>query len=143
MQIDIEKIVPVENADGIFLAPEGEQVLLDVLEVERQLEDVKQAIKEQLARRAAEINPNFKMIQGEKVKVYYRQYGTRYVVEPGLEEKVPVELVQTEVKYRLKISELEGWIEQHGGKLPYGVRSAEREKQITFALVKEGDGDGE
>ena len=82
MKIEIEKIEEiVAKGDEIFLSPEGEKVLLDLLEIEQQLKAAKDLIREKLEKKALSIDKNFKKIQGDKVKVYYRSFGSKYYID--------------------------------------------------------------
>ena len=138
MNIDIEKIQAITKGDEIFLSPEGEKALLDIIEVENQIKEVKDRIKQQLEQTGLKVNPNFKMIQGDKIRVYYRSFGSRYFIEPGREKEVPAELVEEKVSLKLNIKELDKWVTEKGA-LPFGVAESDRNKQITFRLRKEAD----
>jgi len=141
MKIEIEKIKQLkEDAGQIFLEPEGEEVLLQFLEIKKQVEEAEKAIKATLEETALKISDEFKSIQGDNIKVYYRFFGSRYTLEPGLEDQVPKELVEEKIKYSLKTKELEEYIEQKNG-IPYGVRETDRQKQITFKLKGEVEND--
>lgn len=139
MIIDIEKITDLKGkGDEIFFTPEGEQVLMTVLEVERQLEEAKDKIKEALEQTALSISPNFRSIEGENVKVYYRAFGSRFRIDEQYADKIPASLVETKTVHTLKPKEVEKWAKEHGS-LPLGVNLTERNKQISFKFKNDAD----
>lgn len=139
MVIDIEKIKDLKgNGDEIFFSPEGEQVLMTLLEVEKQLEDARAKIKEALEETALKISPNFRSIEGENVKVYYRSFGSRFRIDEANMDRIPADLIEQKTVYSLKPKEVEKWAKEHGS-LPLGVNLAERNKQITFKFKNDTD----
>lgn len=133
--IDIEKIDGlVAEGDKIFLTPEGETVLEDFLKIKNQVEEAEILIKERLKTKALEVAPDFKSIQSDKIKVFYRAYGSKYFVEgdfgPQLEGQ---ELATTKLTYSLDTKAVEKFASETGG-LPQGVGVNDREKQISFSL---------
>ena len=142
MKIDIEKLAKlVKDADQIVFSAEGEKVLVKILEIEKQVEDAKKAAKAKLEESALKLNPNFSSIRGDKVKVYYRVFGTKYKIDESLVAKVPKELYNSKVSYYAGSKAIDAWAEEHKG-LPQGVIEPERIKQLTFSL-KNGEEDAE
>ncbi len=135
MKVDIEKLDQItKSADGIFLEPEAEQVLLDLLEIEKQLEDAKEAVKAKLEKAALELDPNFSSIQSDRVRVYYRQYGHKYSIDESLVDQLPESLYKRNIKYSANSDEVDKWAEEHGG-LPNGIIKNERPKSISISEI--------
>ena len=96
MNIDIENLNKLTSeADKIFVSAEGEETLVKLLEIQMQVEHAIDTAKQILEKKALEINPNFSSIQADKVKVYYRSYGSRYKINEEELEKIP-SLLQSE-----------------------------------------------
>ena len=134
MKIDIDQLDKlVIEADKIFLTPEGEKVLVKLLEIRQQVEDAIDAAKKKLEETGLKIDPNFSSIQADKVKVYFRAFGARYKVDPSLVDKLPKELYEVSTKYNAVAEEVEKYANEHKG-LPLGIIEAERDKTISFSL---------
>lgn len=138
MNIPIEKLTKlISKADDIFLSADGEQVLIDLLTIQTQVEDAITQAKAKLEAAALKANPNFSSIQANKIKVYYRAYGSKYYVDEANINLAPKEFytVESKVTYKIDTKALEKNIEQTG-KVPAGIIEVERKKQLTFAIKK-------
>lgn len=144
-QINIEKLAKITaKADEIFLSPEGEQVLVDLLEIQAQVETAIDEAKKKLEAAALKANPNFSSIQANKVKVYYRAYGAKYYIDEAQINLAPKELYQIESKvtYKIDTKGVEKWVDQNGH-MPAGIKEVERNKSITFSLKNSKGGENE
>lgn len=142
--IDIDKLNElVVKADEIFLTPEGEKVLIKLLEIQDQVEKAIDEAKAKLETAALKANPNFSSIQANKIKVYYRAFGAKYYMDENNLHMAPKELYSAEEKitYKIDSKAVDKWIDQHGG-LPTGIIEVDRKKSITFTL-KEKSNDNE
>ena len=139
MTIDVEKLEQLKlEADKIFISAEGEQVLLDLLEIQKQVEDAIDTAKAKLEETALKLNPNFKSIQSDKIKVYYRSFGSQYKIDESLIAELPKEFYEVKHSYSPNAEAIEKFVQEKGG-LPMGVIEPERPKKITFTL-KEKNG---
>lgn len=135
-QIDVEKLAQLTaDADKIFLSSDGEQVLVDLLTIQQQVEAAIDAAKAKLEETGKKLNPDFSSIQGDKVKVYYRQYGSKYKLDEALIKYVPAKLYTSKTVYSPDAKAIEEYIDEHKG-LPQGVLTPERPKTISFSLKK-------
>lgn len=134
MNIEIEKLQQlVTDSDKIFLSSEGEEVLVQILNIQKQVEHALETAKQMLEKKALEINPNFSSIQADKVKVYYRSYGARYRIDENYLDKVPSRLYKTSIRYDVIAEEVEKFADEKGG-LPMGINEVERPKSLSFSL---------
>lgn len=144
-QINIEKLGELTaKADEIFLSPAGEQVLIDLLEIQAQVEAAIDEAKKKLEATALKTNPNFSSIQADKVKVYYRAYGSKFYIDEAQVNLAPKELYQVENKvvYKIDTKAVEKWADAHGG-MPTGIKEVERTKSISISLKNsKGDDNG-
>lgn len=134
--INLDKLTQLTaDAGHIFLKSEGEEVLIQLLEIQKQVEDAITEAKNILEKTALSVDPNFSSIQGNKVKVYYRAYGTRYYLDEAQANMAPKELytVETKVVTKVDAKAVEKWVKEKGG-MPVGIKEAERNKSLTFSL---------
>lgn len=135
MNIAIERIDKlISEADKIFLDADGENVLVELLEIQKQVEDAIDQAKSILEEKALKLDPNFASIQGDKVKVYYRSYGSKYIIDESNLSKLPKELYNTKVKYEPDSKAIDNYINENEGKIPLGIIEKERTKQISISL---------
>lgn len=136
-QIDIEKLKELNReADKIFLTPQGEDVLVQLLEIRDQVEQAINEAEAKLEETALKIDPNFTSIQADRVKVFYRAYGLKYKVDESRVDSIPKELYKTVTKYSPDSKAIEKWTEEHKG-LPEGIIETERTKSLKFSLKNE------
>lgn len=137
MQVEIEKLEQLTvEADKIFLTPEGEETLVKLLDIQKQVEQAIDAAKLKLEQAALKLNPNFSSIQADKIKVYYRAYGAKYRIDPTNIDRCPKELYKTSVTYNVDSAAVEKWTEEHKG-MPVGINEVERTKSLSFSLKNE------
>lgn len=137
MNIDIEKLAQLTaEADKIFLTPEGEEVLVKLLEIQKQVELAIDTAKQKLEQKALELNPNFSSIQADKIKVSYRSYGAKYRVDENNLDKLQSNFYKVRKAYDVISSEVEKWVDEHKG-LPLGINEVERPKSLSFSLKGE------
>ena len=143
MNIEIEKLSKlVADADKIFIEPEGEEVLIQLLEIQKQVEDAIDQAKEILKETALKTNPNFRSIRADRVKVYFRQFGPKYRIDESHVQDLPKELYEIETKVKAKPKAIESWVEEHKG-LPLGIIEPEREKKISFSMKGDSSDESE
>lgn len=137
MLINIEKLPQlIEKADSIFISSDGEDILIQLLDLQQQIEDAIDEAKAKIEAKALELDPNFASIQGDRVKVYYRAYGSKYIIEPDRIADVPKELYNTKIKYEADSKAIDAFINEHEGKVPLGIIEKDREKQLSITLKK-------
>jgi len=137
MNIKIEELeVLTKQADSIFLTPDGELTLLKLLDIQEQVENAVKEAKAKLEAAALALDPDFSSIQGSKIKVSYRAYGSRYAIDetlpaaslaPGLVTKKEVVSINTEA--------VDDFIKANGG-LPFGIFEPVRNKTISISVKK-------
>lgn len=133
-QIDIEKLKELTaDAGKIFLTPTGEETLVQLLEIQAQVEAAIDEAEKTLEEAALKLDPNFTSIQADKIKVFYRAYGSKYYIDETRIAEVPKELYTEKISYSLDSKGVEKWAEEHKG-LPIGVVEKERTKSLKFTL---------
>ena len=136
MEIKVEKLNKLtKKADEIFLSAEGEQVLVQLLEIRDQVDKAIADAEEKLEKKALKLNPNFKSIQGDLVKVSYRSYGSRYYVDESLLTELDPELYKEVKRYSVNTKAVDKWVKEHKG-MPVGIVEVERKKSLKFGLKR-------
>lgn len=141
---NLEKLV--QDADKILMEPDGEQVLVDLLSIRDRVEDAIKRAKEKLSASALAINPDFKSVQADRVKVSFRAYTARYGIDQQNLDQLPEGFYKkTEVvRYTANSKEIDKFYKAHGA-LPLGVYEREREKKLSFdfkdRITKEENGE--
>lgn len=136
--IDTDEIaILVNEADEIFIDPNGEERLLKLLEIEQMVKNAVDDAKDKLEAKALEINPNFRSIRGDLVKVSYRAFGSAYDYdEKQLDHLVEYDFIQRNNKYTLNTKAIKAYIKEVGH-LPSGITPKPRPKKI---VIKGQDG---
>ena len=136
MEIKVEKLSKlVKKADEIFLTAEGEEVLVQLLEIRDQVEKAIDEAETKLEATALKLNPNFKSIQSDRVKVYYRAYGSRYYVDESRLTELDPELYKVVKRYSVETKAVDKWVKEHKG-MPVGIVEVDRKKSLKFGLKK-------
>ena len=136
MTIEIETLDQlVTDADKIFLTPEGEKTLVKLLKLQEQIENAITEAETRLEATALKLNPDFNSIQADKIKVYYRAYGSKYYLDEMQIDLTPKELYGAKVKtvYTIDTKAVEKWTNEHKG-MPVGIKEVERKKSLKFSL---------
>lgn len=137
MNIQIEKLDKlVKESDSIFLGSEGEEVLVQLLELRDKIEEAIDEAELRLEQTALKLDPNFKSIQADKIKVYYRTYGHKYSIDDTRVNELPKNLYKTTIKYAPESKEIDKYIEENK-KIPLGIIENDRKKTLTFKLKNE------
>jgi hypothetical protein len=136
MEIKIENLNKlVKDADKIFMTPDGEKVLLDLLELQDRVAEAISSAKTTLASTALKLSKDFSSIQGDKVKVYFRAYGAKYIIDESRAKNLPKQFYTETIRKAINTPEVDSFVAEHGG-LPDGIAEPERVKQISFSKKK-------
>jgi len=122
----------ITEGKDIFLKSEGEEALLKLLDLQEAIEGAIDEAKRVLEAEALKLDPQFKSIQSDNVRVYYRTYGSRYKLDESKVATLPANLYTTRTSYTVNTKEVEAFAKEKGG-LPDGILEPERTKQLTFS----------
>lgn len=132
--LDLDQIKDLAmDADKIFLSAEGEEVLVKLLDAQKQIEDALTTAKAILEEEGLKRNPNFKGIQADKIRIGYRYFGAEYKIDEANIDKLPQQLYTAKTTYAVNNDELADYLETHKG-LPLGILQNERKKTITITV---------
>jgi len=133
--IDLSKLHNlVKDSDKILFSPDGENTILQILELKKTIEDAEKAAKKLIETAALKLDKNFTSVQSDNLRVSYRAYGSRYKIDISHIEKLPVKLYKVIKKFSPIPSEIDEYADEKG--LPLGIIENEREKKISFSVKK-------
>ena len=121
-----------KESDQILISQKGERVLLKLIEIEEQIKEAIKEAKENIKTSALKLNKNFTSVQGDKIKVAFRAYGMRYGIDQSYADKLPKRLIKKVVRLNPDTQAIDDYLDEHG-KLPLGVLTPKREKQIVIS----------
>ena len=134
---DLEKLS--SEGEKIFLKPEAETALLKILELEEKIKEVKEQARKALEEAALKYNPNFKSITADNLKIYYRSYGSKYLIDESQIKEIDPSIYSTEVEAipqnGLSIDEISGKLSSLG----WAVKSSDREGIVKYSVARVAD----
>lgn len=137
IKLDLSKLENiVANADKMLLNPDGEKVLLQLLEIESQVEDAVKQARAKIEETALKIDPNFTTIVGDNVRISYVARGAKYFLDEKNINDVPKELYEIKTSFSVNSDAVDKFIKKTGG-LPLGINAPERTKSLTITAKKE------
>lgn len=124
----------VKTADKIVFSPEGEETLVNLITIQKQVEDALDNAKLIIESAALKQDPNFMSVQGDKVKVSYRSYGARFKIDESFISQIPENLYTKKTNY----TPIPEAVEKHAAEkgMPLGIIEPERKKQIIITAKK-------
>lgn len=128
----------VEQAGKLVTTPEAENAILTLLDMQEQIKLALEHVKEKVAQDGLKLDPNFKSIQGDKIKASYRLYGSKYGIDKKYIEELPEGLYKTSVRYDANGAAIDKWLEDHD-QLPLGIYMTPRAKQISIRVTGVND----
>ncbi|MGB4971216.1 MAG: hypothetical protein WBO32_01070 [Cyclobacteriaceae bacterium] len=159
---DLDELI--QKADEIFVTAKGEEMLKKLLTVQDIITDAIAQAKIRLESAGLKMSKDFKSIQADEIKVSYRSYGTKFIIDPTQIDLIPPELIQKkvtvtgdsltpELELQLKSAgfnistsyeiidtkNVEKFIKAHRS-LPAGITAPERKKTISIGWKKKSKG---
>lgn len=139
MIIEIENINElVCDADKIVLSNDGEKAIIQLLKLQKQIEQALTTAKMMVEKKALELNPNLKSITSDNLRISYRQYGSKYRIDESFFEKLDPSFYKIRKAYDVVADEVEKYCEEHKS-LPIGINEVDRPKTLSFSLKGEKD----
>lgn len=132
-----EKDLIVKDGDKFLVSKEGEGALVRFYELKRKVEEAEKKLKEMIKEKMN--TEKITKVEGEKVKIIRRFFGSRYKVkEPELVKQSGFGKVK---EYVIPDTEaIEVYLEETG-KLPEGIEKNEREEQVVISLINKENED--
>lgn len=130
-----EKDLIVKDGDKFLISKEGEEVLVRFYELKRKVEEAEKKLKEMIKEKM--ISEKITKVEGEKVKIIRRYFGSRYKVkEPELVKQMGFGKVK---EYVIPDNEAIEIYLKETGQLPEGIEKNERQEQVIINLIEENE----
>jgi len=118
------------EAGKLVFKKEAEEELVKLLEIKKKIDETIEKVKEQIKQAGESILPNFKGVEGRRVKAIYSYHGAKYEIQDpqkaqGFYRIVVYEKPDTET--------IDNYVKEYG-ELPEGVVAKEREKRLSLRL---------
>jgi len=130
---DLELLV--QGSKSIAIHPQGEQLLIQLLElkekVDKAIEDAKSILKVAIE----EVDPDLTSISSDNIKVMHRVYGLKYSLDSNLVDQMDEKFVKRKVSYSPNTKEIDNEIGKNGT-IPNGVIINDRNKTVSITLKK-------
>jgi hypothetical protein len=121
-----------ESCELIF-KKEAEEQLIKLLEIKKQIDEVIENVKEKIKQAGESILPNFKGVEGKRVKAIYSYHGSKYEIQ----DKEKARGFYQEVVYvKPDTKTIDNYVKEVG-ELPEGIITKEREKSLSLRLKEE------
>lgn len=131
--IDSDEVSKVcQNGSEFYLEPEAEKSLARLLDIQQQINEFVEKVKENIETNATSIDPNFTGLKGDLVKIEYHETGARYAIEQP--EIVEQAFITTKTTQSLNLKAVERY-ELENGSLPLGVERLHRAKKLIIKRV--------
>lgn len=117
------------DAQTFALNADAEKSIVRLLDIQEQLGEFIEQVKQGIVERAQEVDPNFTSITGDKIKIEYRETGAKY----GLIDNETVEgrFVTLTERMTVNTEAVEQYWQQYEV-LPAGVVRKERKKTLII-----------
>lgn len=122
------------DSKNILLSPEAENSILALLDIQEQIELAIDEAKKSIEEEALKLNPNFSSVKSDKVKVFYRAYGARFLIDESKLEQLPVDFYTKVTKISANTKAIEKY-EKENETVPDGVIETERKKSISISKI--------
>lgn len=136
ISVDMDELqLLVQQGKEIFVTFDAEKSILKLLKIQEQVDAAVEYVKQKIAEAGEAYNPNFTSIKGDALRISYRQFGGKYVIDETRVQELPQDLYKTRVSYSADAKAVDKWAEENGG-LPLGISERERAKKISITIKK-------
>ncbi len=137
--IDISDL-QIEFADGMAtLTKESQEQLEKLLEAKQAIAELEAEAKAKIAEKLDELEKEMgstpMLTKAGRVRIYYRQYGEKYVIDSSRKDEIPARFYDVETRYKVVSDELEKYLDEFG-KVPLGIDMPDRKKVVSIRLAE-------
>ena len=117
------------DAQKFAISAKSEKSLIQLLDIKEKIDEFVEIVKDGIVKEALKFDPNFTSISGDKIKLEYRETGSKFALVDN--ETVEGKFVTMTERLSVKTDEVEQYWQQHGV-LPAGITCKERKKTLTI-----------
>lgn len=126
----------IQGGKTITLNPQGEELLMKLLELRDKVEFAITQCKNQLSTAIQEIDPDLTSISSDNIKVMYRVYGAKFGLNTMLINDLDPKFYTQKISYSPNSKEIDDYIKTTGV-IPNGVIINDRSKTVSIGLKGE------
>lgn len=127
----------INGGDRILVAPDGEQLIIRLLELQTVVENAVQMVKDKLAAGMEAIDPDLSSVNSDMVKILYRVYGSKYNLDENVAPMIDPKFYTMKTSYTPNASEIDKYFSETGS-LPNGVTLNDRKKSLSIKVKEDG-----
>ena len=117
------------DAQKFAISADAEKSLVQLLDIKEKIDEFVETVKDGIVKAALKFDPNFTSISGDKIKLEYRETGSKFALVDN--ETVEGKFVTMTERLSVKTDEVEQYWQQHGV-LPAGITCKERKKTLII-----------
>ena len=117
------------DAQKFAISAKSEKSLIQLLDIKEKIDEFVEIVKDGIVKEALKFDPNFTSISGDKIKLEYRETGSKFALVDN--ETVESKFVTMTERLSVKTDEVEQYWQQHGV-LPSGITCKERKKTLII-----------
>lgn len=117
------------DAQKFAISAKSEKSLVQLLDIKEKIDEFVETVKDGIVKEALKFDPNFTSISGDKIKIEYRETGSKFALVDN--ETVEGRFVTMTERLSVKTDEVEQYWQQHGV-LPAGITCKERKKTLII-----------
>jgi len=128
----------LQNEGGqLLFKKKAEDSLIKLLMIKEMIDSAIDNAKLQIAEAGMALDPGFKGIEGEKIRVGYRRFGEKYEYDWKKKDELGAFLTKKEY-YKVNSDKVDEYLTEVG-EMPDGITEKDREKVLTIKLMEEKD----
>lgn len=133
LTIDLDNLAKLtQDGSKIILEPSAEESIIKLLKLQHKVETAIENLKEAIAKEGSKYDPNFKSVESDKLRIWYKYYGSRYEIDPNRIEEIPESLYREQKRYYPIAKAIDEWTAQGEKDLPLGIMERERAKKLSI-----------
>ena len=117
------------DAQKFAISAKSEKSLVQLLDIKEKIDEFVEIVKDGIVKEALKFDPNFTSISGDKIKLEYRETGSKFALVDN--ETVDGKFVTMTERLSVKTDEVEEYWQQNGV-LPAGITCKERKKTLII-----------
>lgn len=126
----------VQGSTAITVNPQGEELLVQLLQLQKDVERAIISAKKALGVAIEAIDPDMTSVSSDRVKVAYRVFGPKYRIDENCIDSIDPKFYTEKKSYSLNAKELDKSIKE-SGILPNGISIVERSKTVSITLKED------
>jgi hypothetical protein len=140
LTIDLDSLVKLtKDGSKIVLEPSAEESIIKLLKLQHKVETAIEKLKEEIASEGLKHDPNFKSVESDKLRIWYKFYGSRFEIDPNRIDEIPESLYREQKRYYPITKAIDEWTAQGEKDLPMGIVERERAKKLSIQSKVELD----